>query len=94
MENIENENLIDLFDEDGTKVTFEHLDTIRLGESDYIICIPFDDDEEEVTEIAMFKIIEAGEEESCLEQVIDEDIASEVYEIFKERNGDMFDFED
>lgn len=93
-ENYENEYLVDLYDEDGNMVTFEHLDTIQLGGSDYIVCIPYDDDEEDVTEVAMFKVVEADDDESCLEQVVDADTAAAVYEIFKERNTDKFDFED
>ena len=39
----ENPHLIDLIDEDGTTVTFEHLDTVRYQDNDYAVCIPYDD---------------------------------------------------
>ena len=94
MEN-QNENpyLIDLYDEEDNKVTFEHLDTIKLEDNTYIICIPYDDDEEEVTEIVIFSV-NTEDEEDCLEQVQDPAILDKVYAVFKERNQDLFDFED
>ncbi|MEG1442469.1 MAG: DUF1292 domain-containing protein, partial [Oscillospiraceae bacterium] len=92
--NYENPHLIDLFDEDGNKVVFEHLDTIKIDEDEYIVCIPYDDDEDEVTEVAMFKIDMIADDESALSQVIDEDLAENIYAQFQERNADLFDFED
>ncbi len=89
----ENEYLIDLIDEDGETVTFEHLDTVQYKNEDYVICIPYDEEEEEVTEIVIFSI-NKDKEEDCLEQVENPEILSAVYEIFKERNSDMFEFED
>ena len=89
-----NQHLIDLIDEDGNTVTFEHLDTVKVGAGEYIICIPFDDDEEEVTEIAIFKIDKDKNSEDCLSQVTDDELASRIYDEFKRRNLDKFDFED
>lgn len=90
----ENPHLIDLFDEDGNKTVFEHLDTVQYKDEEYVICIPYDDDEEEVTEIVMFKIGEDENGEGILSQVTEPDTLSEVYEIFRERNADMFEFDD
>lgn len=87
-------NILELIDEDGNTVPFEHLDTVRIGDNDYIICIPYDDSEEEVTEIAMFKIDKDAESEDCLSQVVDEDLAEQIYAEFKKRNADKFDFDD
>ena len=42
----ENQHLVDLIDEDDNTVTFEHLDTVQYKGKDYVICIPYDDDEE------------------------------------------------
>ena len=89
----ENPHLIDLIDEDGNTVTFEHLDTVRYKGEDYVVCIPYDDDEEVVTEVVIFKI-NKDKEEDCLEQVEDMEIMSAVYELFKERNAELFEFED
>ena len=88
----ENEHLIDLIDEDGNTVTFEHLDTVQYKGKDYVICIPYDDEEEVVTEVVIFLI--KSQEEDCLEQVEDPAVLSAVYDLFRDRNKEMFDFED
>ena len=88
----ENPYLIELTDEDGETVTFEHLDTVQYKGQDYVIFIPYNDDEEEVDEVVIFQILD--QEEDCLEQVEDPVILSAVYDLFKDRNKDMFNFED
>ena len=90
----ENEFLIDLFDEEGNKKVFEHLDTVLYRDDEYVICIPYDDDEEEVTEIVIFKTVIDKDGESSLEHVVEDNVLEKVYEIFKERNLDKFDFGD
>ena len=90
----ENPYVIDLIDyETGETVPFEHLDTVRLGDDDYIVCIPYDEEEEEVTEIAMFKIDKDENSEDCLSQVVDDDLADKIYVEFKKRNKDKFIFD-
>ena len=90
----ENEFLIDLFDEDGNKKVFEHLDTVLFKDDEYVICIPYDEDEEEVTEIVIFKTVVDDKGESSLEQIVDVDVLEKVYDIFRERNESKFEFED
>ena len=89
----ENQHLVDLIDEDGNTVTFEHLDTVQYKGKDYIICIPYDDEEEVVTEVVIFRIYK-DKEEDCLEQVEDPELLSAVYGLFQERNAEMFEFEE
>ena len=36
----ENQNILELVDEDGNTVPFEHLDTVQIDGEDYIVCIP------------------------------------------------------
>lgn len=88
----ENPYLIELTDEDGETVTFEHLDTVQYKGKEYVVFIPYNDDEEEVDEVVIFQILD--QEEDCLEQVEDPEILSAVYDLFRERNKDLFDFED
>lgn len=88
----ENPYLIDLIDEDGETVTFEHLDTVQWKGKDYVVCIPYDEEEETVTEVVIFLI--QDKEEDCLEQVDDPAVLNAVYDLFRERNADQFDFEE
>ena len=83
----ENQNILELVDEDGNTVPFEHLDTVQIDGEDY------NEEEEEVTEIVLFKIDKAAESEDCLSQVVDENLAERIYQEFKKRNADQFDFE-
>ncbi len=91
--NEESPYVIDLIDEDGNTVPFEHLDTVQVDGDDYIICIPYDDEQEVVTEVALFKIDKDAAAEDCLTQVTDDKLADRIYESFKKRNADKFDFE-
>lgn len=89
----ENPYLIDLFDQDGNKTVFEHLDTVLYKDNEYVICIPYDEDEEEVSEIVILKTSEDEDGEPALEQITEPDVMSAVYDIFRDRNADKFDFE-
>lgn len=89
----ENPYLIDLFDEDGNKTVFEHLDTVKYKDDEYVVCIPYDDEEDEVTEVVIFLIDEDEQGEEILSQVFEPEILSAVYELFKDRNADQFEFE-
>ena len=89
----ENPYLIDLFDQDGNKTVFEHLDTVLYKDNEYVICIPYDEEEEEVSEIVILKASEDEDGELALEQITEPSIMSAVYDIFRDRNADKFDFE-
>lgn len=97
IENVENEDnfLVDLFDDDGNKQTFEHLDTVQVNGDDYVICIPYKEEEDdEVDEVIILKIDGVQDGESVLVPEDDLEILDKAYELFKERNADLFDFED
>ena len=89
----ENPYLIDLFDQDGNKTVFEHLDTVLYKDNEYVICIPYDEEEEEVSEIVILKASEDEDGEPALEQITKPSVMSAVYDIFRDRNADKFDFE-
>ena len=96
-ENMETEDnfLVDLFDDDGNKQTFEHLDTVQVNGFDYVICIPYKEEEdEEVDEVIILKIDGEIDGESVLVPEEDLEVLDKAYELFKERNADLFDFED
>lgn len=96
-ENIQEEDnfLVDLFDDDGNKQTFEHLDTVQVNGDDYVICIPYKEEEDdEVDEVIILKIDGEENGESVLVPEEDLEVLDKAYELFKERNADLFDFED
>ncbi len=89
----ENNNVIVLSGENGEEMEFEHLDTIELNEQQYVILLPLDD-EEEVDEVIILKIEDDENGEEVLAAVEDEEELSDVFEEFKVRMADEFEFED
>ena len=90
-EEVEEGNIIVLTDPEGNDVEFEHLDTIEYKDEVYVILIETVDDEG----VTILKLIEGDDEKDDeLVTLEDEETAEAVYEIFKERNKDFFDFED
>lgn len=93
--NEEEQFLVDLFDDDGNKQTVEHLDTVRIDENDYVICIPYKEEEDdEVDEVIILKMEYDENGDYILVPEEDLDVLDRAYESFKERNSDLFDFED
>ena len=95
-ENIEefeedNGNYITLTDDDGNEVSFEFLDLIEYKSHEYVVLLPFDDESDEVV-ILEIKETEDSELEEYL-SVDDEEILNTVFEIFKEKFKDEFNFE-
>ena len=93
MEN--NESLVIFTDDDGNEVEFEHLDTVKVGDKVYIVCVPpVQDDEEDIEEVIIFEARKDDNDEDFFAEVEDDAVLEAVYVEFKERNIDMFDFED
>ncbi len=100
-ENFEGEeldNIVILNDEEGNEVKFEFLDIVELDEEEYVVLLPIDDEgEEDEGEVVILKVEdtegENSEEESYV-SVDDEEVLNQVFEIFKEKFKDEFDFED
>ena len=93
MNNIEEEDtIIVLTDEDGNDVEFEFLDNVEYEGNLYVVMIPVEDEDAGV----VIMLLEEGEteDEDSLLTVTDEDVVEAVYEIFKENNKDVFEFEE
>ena len=84
------ENIIVLTDDEGNDVEFEWLDTIQMNDQTYVVVLPTDEDAEEVVILKM----EQDEEEDTFVGLDDEDEINAVFEEFKEKNKENFDFED
>ena len=84
---IEMETII-LSDADGNEIEYEYLDTISLENSTYVVLLPL-----ETPDVVIFELVEENGEELLLD-IADCDIVEEVYNIFKEANSDLYDFED
>ena len=85
----EMDNFVVLTDEEGNEVEFEFLDSVEYGDATYVILLPTDDNG-----VLIMELEETEDGEESLLQINDPMIAEEVYAIFKEKNSDIFDFED
>ena len=100
MENFEEENLdniVILNDEEGNEVKFEFLDLVDLDNEEYVVLLPVTEEgEEEEGEVVILKVEDTDDdsEEESYVSVEDEDVLNRVFEIFKEKFKDDFDFVD
>lgn len=89
----ERDHLVVLVDENGEEVEFEHLDTIELDGNKYIVLLPFDQEEEnEIAEVVILKIIHNEDGDDSLLTIDDEDELDTVFEEFKIRMEEDFEF--
>ena len=100
-ENFEGEeldNIVILNDEDGNEVKFEFLDLIELDDEEYVVLLPVTEEgEEDEGEVVILKVEDNDDEESEEESYVsveDEDTLNKVFEIFKDKFKDDFDFVD
>ena len=100
-ENYEGEeldNIVILNDENGNEVRFEFLDLIELDDEEYVVLLPVTEEgEEEEGEVVILKVEDNDDEDSDEESYVsieDEEILNKVFEIFKEKFKDDFDFVD
>jgi uncharacterized protein YrzB (UPF0473 family) len=94
----ERDDLVVLVDENGEEVEFEHLDTIEMNGSEYVVLLPLEaEDEEEVEEantdeVVILKIEHSDNGEDSFISVEDEAELNSVFEEFKVRMEDEYDF--
>lgn len=94
-DNLEEEldDLVYLTDEDGNEVAFEYLDTIDYQGNLYAVLIAADEEEDEV-QILQLEGDPEEEDEVGSFLVEDEAVAQAVFDIFRERNKDIYNFAD
>ena len=97
MENEELDNIVTLNDEDGNEVKFEFLDLVELDEEEYVVLLPVSEEgEEDEGEVVILKVEDwdGDSDEESYVGITDEEILNKVFEIFKEKYKDEFDFVD
>lgn len=88
------DNIIVLNDEEGKEVKFEFLDLIEYEDEEYVILLPIEE-EEDSEEVVILKVEDTdSEEEESYVSVDDEEVLNTVFEIFKEKFKDEFNFID
>lgn len=88
------DNIIVLNDENGEEIEFEFLDLIEFEGEEYVVLLPHDE-EDDADEVVILKLEDTdSEDEESYVSVDDEDVLQAVFEIFKEKFKDEFNFMD
>lgn len=89
-------NVIELFDENGESIKFEHLDTIGMNGKRYVVITPIveemPDNEEIESDVYIMVIVNNEDGEEMLEMIEDEQEIASVFEVFKTRTKDDYEF--
>lgn len=90
------DNIIILNDENGEESRFEFLDLIELDNEEYVVLLPAEESDEEPGEVVILKVEDTDEDsdEEAYVSVDDEETLNKVFEIFKEKFKNEFDFVD
>ncbi len=83
--------IITLEDDLGNEKDFEFLDVVEYEGEEYIILLPVS--EEEQNEVMILRIESVDDENENYVGIDDEEILQKVFNIFKERYSDDYDFE-
>ncbi len=82
--------IITLEDDQGNEQDFEFLDTVEYEGDEYIVLLPAD---EEQNEVMILRVDSLDDENESYSGIEDEETVQAVFDIFKERYKDDFDFE-
>lgn len=86
------DNVIILEDEDGNPVSMEFLDLIEYEGEEYVVLYPCEEEEQD-GEVIILRIVETdGPEEEAYVSTDDEETVNAVFELFKEKFKDQFNF--
>ena len=88
-------NIVVLNDEDGNEIRFEFLDLIEYESEEYVVLLPIDEDgENDDGEVVILKLEDSDTDEESYVSVDDEETLNAVFEIFKDKFKDEFNFTD
>lgn len=86
------DNVIILEDEEGNPVSMEFLDLIEYEGEEYVVLYPCEEEEQD-GEVVILQIAETDDpEEEAYVSTDDEETVNAVFELFKEKFKDQFNF--
>lgn len=92
-ENEEMDNIIVLNDEEGNEVEFEFLDLIEYEGEEYVVLLPAEETDD-AGEVVILQVEDIDTDEESYISVEDEDTLNKVFDIFKDKFKDEFNFVD
>ena len=88
-------NIVVLNDEDGNEIKFEFLDLIEYESEEYVVLLPVDEEgENDDGEVVILKLEDSDTDEESYVSVDDDAVLNAVFEIFKDKFKDEFNFTD
>lgn len=88
------DNIITLNDENGNEVEFEFLDLIEYNDEEYVILLPVEETDE-AEEVVILKVEQTeNEDEESYVGIEDDEELNAVFQIFKDKFKDEFNFID
>ncbi|MBQ2696663.1 MAG: DUF1292 domain-containing protein [Clostridia bacterium] len=92
----EEPSIVTMLDEEGNEHAFEHVDSFPFNGETYVVLIPTEEEVQagEADEVLFFTLQTDDEGNEALTFVEDEAELDMVFEEFKTRMGDVYDFED
>jgi len=87
------DNIITLTDENGNPVEFEFLDLIEYQGNEYVVLLPVEVDEEDEGQVVILQIADGTDDEEEYLSVDDEGLIQTLFDIFKDKFKDEFNFE-
>jgi uncharacterized protein YrzB (UPF0473 family) len=93
----ERDDVVVLVDENGEETEFEHLDTFELNGNEYVVLIPlleeeFEEGEEDEEGVVILKVENDADGEDSFVSIDNEEELEAVFEEFKLRMEDEYDF--
>ena len=89
------DNIIVLNDEEGKEVEFEFLDLVEYEDEEYVVLLPIEEVDGDAGEVVILKVEDTeSEDEESYVSVDDEETLNTVFEMFKEKFKDEFNFID
>lgn len=91
----ERDDILVLVDEKGEEVEFEYLDTMSMNGSEYAILLPLEEDEDaETEEVVILKLDKDENGEDSFVSVDDQEELHGVFEAFKKKVQEQYDFDE
>lgn len=79
-----------LIDDDGNEIVFDFLDDIEYGDDEYVVLTPQDEEDDSVV---ILRVIRDEDDNEILESIEDDALVEELFDVFRETNQDLYDFE-
>ena len=86
-------NIITLNDEDGNQVEFEFLDLIEYKGSEYVVLLPVEESDDD-DQVVILKVESLSDDEESYVGVENQNVLNAIFEIFKDKFKDEFNFVD